>query len=172
MLKKTESLRQDITQAFRTITDYYFPILKDNYDDWTTRMQDINILWQVSSRYDSLQDMLSDFAIEGTVHNNDKMQDALVLSTIHSAKGLEWDNVFIIGLMDGVLPSAVALKNDNDIEEESRLLYVAVTRARHQLFLSMHNHPVSKSNRWNGWDGNELSRFLNKRNVLEKLNRR
>ena len=63
----------------------------------------------------------------------DKDEDKLILSTIHSAKGLEWHTVFIISLIDGYIPSTYALFTAEEIEEERRLLYVAATRARHTL---------------------------------------
>ena len=61
----------------------------------------------------------------------------VVLTTIHSAKGLEWDTVFVISLIDGCLPVSYSLEDPESIEEERRLLYVAVTRAKTKLFLSM-----------------------------------
>ncbi len=89
----------------------------------------------------------------------------VILSTVHSAKGLEWDFVFVLALVDGSFPVSYALNDDESIEEERRLLYVAVTRARKKLFLSMHNE---------GRNGgistfNRLSRFINEAKVLAKL---
>jgi DNA helicase II / ATP-dependent DNA helicase PcrA len=65
-----------------------------------------------------------------------KDEEPLILSTIHSAKGLEWEHVFIIQCLDGVIPSGYALELDEDLDEELRLLYVAVTRAREQLYIT------------------------------------
>lgn len=152
-----------VEQAFRRMLEYYLPILKENYDDWMTRAQDINTLGQISSRYNSLQEMLSDFAIEGPIHNS-APEDTLTLSTIHSAKGLEWECVFLIGLMDGVIPNYSDTEDEEEIEEEHRLFYVAITRAKYHLFLSMHH----QSNKWNNKGNNQLSRFLSE-NVLSRI---
>ena len=62
--------------------------------------------------------------------------DAVVMMTVHSAKGLEFNNVFAIGMEDGIFPSGRCLNSDSEIEEERRLAYVAITRARKRLYLS------------------------------------
>lgn len=85
----------------------------------------------------------------------------LILSTIHSAKGLEWRNVFLIGAVDGVLPSSYTTRDDEGVEEERRLLYVAVTRARERLYVLAHHE-----GRNNGIHTfNRLSRFIEAPNV-------
>jgi DNA helicase-2/ATP-dependent DNA helicase PcrA len=89
----------------------------------------------------------------------------LTLSTIHSAKGLEWECVFLIGLIDGILPVSFSLEDDNRIEEEHRLFYVGLTRAKSRLFLSLHHEGNGM-----GMTGyNKVSRFLESRDVLTKL---
>jgi superfamily I DNA/RNA helicase len=87
------------------------------------------------------------------------------LSTIHSAKGLEWECVFLISLTDGVLPVSFALDHEDEIEEEQRLFYVAITRARKHLFLSLHH----EGTRGGITQFNKVSRFLDTPNVLSKL---
>ena len=67
----------------------------------------------------------------------------LVLSTVHSAKGLEWKNVFVMHLLDGLFPSNRSLKDTEQIEEERRLLYVAASRAKDKLFLSLPSYYAS-----------------------------
>ena len=75
-------------------------------------------------------------------------EEHLVLSTVHSAKGLEWDHVHVIGLSDGLFPSDMALVDEDGLEEERRLFYVAVTRARRRLHLHVpsryHHHPLAQ----------------------------
>ncbi len=71
---------------------------------------------------------------EDRLYAGDGEEDRLILSTIHSAKGLEWHSVFVIWALDGRFPSLYALSSDEEMEEELRLMYVASTRARHQLF--------------------------------------
>ena len=78
------------------------------------------------------------------------------LSTIHSAKGLEWDAVFVINVMDGRIPHSRACSNPATLEEERRLLYVAVTRARHALYLTYPVHTVGGLSHYQG----KCSRFL------------
>lgn len=124
---------------------YYQPVLKELESDWQQRMPDLEMLQQLASRYHKLENFLSDFALDppsqrfqdGTTPLIDEREEKpVVLSTIHSAKGLEWRAVFIPHLLDGLLPSARALRRLEDLEEERRLFYVACTRAAEFLFLS------------------------------------
>ncbi len=89
----------------------------------------------------------------------------LILSTIHSAKGLEWRYVFLIGAIDGVLPSSYATHDDEELEEEHRMLYVAVTRAKERLFILAHHEGYN--NRIHTF--NRLSRFIDSDNVRHAL---
>jgi DNA helicase-2/ATP-dependent DNA helicase PcrA len=123
-------------------------------------------------RYGHLEDLLEDFAVEPPERGIWRVEPStpdeekpLTLSTIHSAKGLEWDCVFLIGLMDGVLPVAFSLDNEDEIEEEQRLFYVGITRAKNHLYLSLHHE---------GYRGgitqfNKVSRFVDIPNVFSKL---
>lgn len=127
------------------LQNYYQPLLKDLESDWLQRLPDLDILQQLAKRYQKLENFLSDFALDPP---SQRFQDAtiplidareekpLTLSTIHSAKGLEWRAVFIPHLLDGLLPSARSLRRLEDLEEERRLFYVACTRAKEWLFLS------------------------------------
>jgi ATP-dependent DNA helicase UvrD/PcrA len=135
-----------VGERFEIMMKHYLPLLKDKYDDWHLRLNDLEALRQIAMRYASLEELLEDFAIEPPergvwrVEPETKEEEKpLVLSTVHSAKGLEWDSVFIMGLMDGVLPVTFALDSEDDIEEEQRLFYVAVTRAKNRLFLTLHH---------------------------------
>ncbi len=131
----------ELSDKIRAVLDYYNPILKDKYDDFNKRENDVNSLEIIAQRYKSLQQFLVDLTLEpiearqARTEPEDKDEDDLVLSTIHSAKGLEWHTVFIISLIDGYLPSTYALFTTEEIEEERRLLYVAATRAKHNLYL-------------------------------------
>jgi len=107
------------------------------------------MLSQIAARYDSIEQLLTDFALEPPdrdvteVEGIYKQEGRVCLSTIHSSKGLEWGNVFVIGMIEGVFPSAYALKTDEGIAEEERLFYVAVTRAKDRLYLTMTNFGFS-----------------------------
>ncbi len=164
--------KRDVGAIFDILFDYYKPIMRHRFDDWHIRVNDLETLRQVASRYRSLEDMLNDLAIEPperailTREPETKDEDRpLCVSTIHSAKGLEWEVVFIIGLIDGVIPISFALDNEEDLEEEKRLLYVAITRAKRRLFLTMHHQ-----GRRNGiTQFNRLSRFLRPQKVIDSL---
>lgn len=158
-------------EKFDVILNYYEDIFKRKFDDWHLRINDLYILKEIFKRYKKLDELLADFATELPGNNLWKgsltvdNDDYISLSTIHSAKGLEWEVIFLIGLVDGILPSGFALENEDEIEEENRLFYVGVTRAKSQLFLSMHCERA----RGGGNNFNEISRFVNKDNVLSRL---
>jgi len=163
---------QPLESKVDKLLDYYDPILKERFDDWNQRVNDLEALKQISGRYTSLQDFLAEFSLEppdyGTAKAAARTPDdekPLTLSTIHSAKGLEWECVFLIGLIDGILPVSFSLEDDGRIEEEHRLFYVGLTRAKSRLFLSVHHEGNGI-----GMTGfNKVSRFLESRDVLTKL---
>lgn len=140
LLETLEALRQPgmgMGQMFERIMDYYEPIFERLYhDDYPRRRRDLDELGRVMGGYAELQAFLDDASLDppqaGAVEEDGGKR--LVLSTIHSAKGLEWDTVFIINLAEGRFPSAQAVLPAHR-EEERRLLYVAATRARKQLYL-------------------------------------
>ncbi|HYA26389.1 MAG TPA: ATP-dependent helicase [Thermodesulfovibrionales bacterium] len=162
----------NVGEQFALVLEYYIPLLKDRFDDWHLRMNDLETLRQVSSKYSSPEDFLEDFVVEPPERGVWRVEPStpdddrpLTLSTIHSAKGLEWECVFLIGLMDGVLPVAFALDQEDELEEEQRLFYVGITRAKNRLFLSLHHE---------GFRGgitqfNKMSRFIDVPNVMSKL---
>ncbi len=172
-LKAASDAEADLGGRFGVILDYYLPLLKEKFDDWSLRLNDLETLRQIASRYVSLEQLLADFAIESPeagVSRADPVlpedEKPLTLSTIHSAKGLEWDCVFVLGLVEGVFPVSFALDDEAEIEEEHRLFYVAVTRPRNNLFLSLHHEAtragISQFNR--------VCRFIDAPNVVSKLN--
>ncbi len=107
--------------------------LYSHYPNAEMRIEDIEQMRRFALRYDSLETFLSDLALQGVTdaeaEAGEEFDGKVVLSTVHQAKGLEWEVVFIIGLNDGRFPSAKALKNDDE-EEERRLFYVSTTRAK------------------------------------------
>jgi DNA helicase-2/ATP-dependent DNA helicase PcrA len=131
-------------EAVAALADYYLPILKNRYDDYQRRQADIDSLRQIAMTYQDTETFLLDLvAIEPAEKSVEEHQDIhldtrpLVLSTIHSAKGLEWDAVFVIGVADGHIPISYSYQSEEDQEEERRLLYVSITRAKQELFLTM-----------------------------------
>jgi DNA helicase-2/ATP-dependent DNA helicase PcrA len=124
-------------EQFEIISDYYQPIFERvYYDDYPKRSRDIEQLKTIIVEYDSLAAFVDDTALDPpeSVVTEDN-SDRLVLSTVHSAKGLEWDTVFIISLAEGKFPVSQALPGEQ-WEEERRLLYVAATRAKRQLYMT------------------------------------
>ncbi len=122
-------------------SEYYGPLLKQNYENPEPRLQDIAHLVQMAAGYSSVQAFLDDLILDPPVSTADlagpplKDEDWLVLSTIHSAKGLEWDAVYLIHAADGCLPSDMSTGSKEEIDEELRLAYVAMTRARDFLYV-------------------------------------
>ena len=115
--------------------------LDDGTDSGEARLENVQELFNVSAKYDHLpwQDGLEQFLEEvALVAEIDSMQDTkdvVTLMTLHSAKGLEFDNVFFVGLEEGILPHSRTLLSPVELAEEIRLAYVGITRARKQLYL-------------------------------------
>ena len=115
------------------------PVFARRYDAAAARMRDIEQLEILAQGYETRGRFLSELTLDPPSSTGDLAgpplldEDWLVLSTIHSAKGLEWDAVHVIHAADGMIPSDMATGNDEEIEEERRLLYVALTRARDAL---------------------------------------
>ena len=122
-------------------SDFYGPLLRQNYENPEPRSQDIAHLVQLAAGYTSIQAFLDDLILDPPLSTADlagpplKDEDWLVLSTIHSAKGLEWDAVYLIHAADGCLPSDMSTGSKEEIDEELRLTYVAMTRARDFLYV-------------------------------------
>lgn len=134
-LKTTEG---PIAQKVEIITDYYAPILKDKFDNYPKRLRDLEHMANLTVSYRSLNRFLNDMALEPPDDNGartEHYEDSLVLSTIHSSKGLEWHTVILIWAAEGRIPSPMAEGSPEDLEEERRLLYVATTRAMHNLVI-------------------------------------
>lgn len=142
---------------------YYLPILKERYDDYPKRMRDLEQLYAMAERYGTLREFLDDLALEppddklADLEAADREKERLVLSTIHSAKGLEWQCVFVMWVVDGRFPSAYSFSTEEELEEERRLLYVAVTRAKKYLYLT---YPINVYDRVTGAILSKPSRFL------------
>ncbi len=127
------------------IYGYYLPVLKLLEDDYEQRKIDLNIFMQIAEQYQEVEKFITDFTLEppsnryqdGTVELNEPEEKPVVISTIHSAKGLEWHSVFIPFALDGLLPSARSMGSALELEEERRLFYVAASRAKKQLAISM-----------------------------------
>lgn len=136
----TSEDKYDIAEGIRYIfTSFYKKYLKNTYDDADSRSDDIAAFVSFTSKYTSLDELLADITLDDSVtqqaSGRAEDQDVLVLSTIHQAKGLEWDEIFVIGLREGAFPHFRSRESLSELEEERRLFYVAVTRARNHLTL-------------------------------------
>jgi DNA helicase-2/ATP-dependent DNA helicase PcrA len=118
---------------------FYDPIFQERYDRPAVRSGDLETLARLAEGSPSRRDFLADVTLDPPASTGDLAgppvldEDWLVLSTIHSAKGLEWDSVTVIHSVDGCIPSDLSTGDADDIEEERRLFYVALTRAKKHL---------------------------------------
>ena len=141
MLARLIQPGQSPSDQFDLAMGYYEPIFeKIYYDDYPKRRRDLDQFKVLMSGYGDLQSFVDDTALDppdvsNTAEQVEDTSQKLILSTIHSAKGLEWDTVFVIGLAEGRFPHQNAVPGEQ-YEEERRLLYVACTRARKQLYLT------------------------------------
>src|SRR6202795_4692654 len=120
---------------------WYEPHLERIHEDAVTRRADLMDLEQIACGYPSRERFLTDLTLDPPDATSDLAgvplldEDYLILSTIHSAKGQEWKSVFVLNAVDGCIPSDLGTGTTAEIEEERRLLYVAMTRARDDLHL-------------------------------------
>lgn len=132
---------EDPSIQIERIRCFYSPLLWRNHENPEPRENDIEYLGVLAGGYKSRRQFLADLVLDPPVSTSDlagppiKDEDWLVLSTIHSAKGLEWAVVYLIHAADGCLPSDMSTGSDDEIEEELRLAYVAMTRARDFLYV-------------------------------------
>ncbi len=152
-------------ETIRLVRQLYDPILKTTFDDSPPRLADLDQLEIIAAGYADRAAFLAALALEPPSSTQDLAvgttgeDDALILSTVHSAKGREWDAVFVIHASDGVFPIARAAGDEAQVEEERRLLYVAMTRARHELCVTypLHSYPTRLGT---DFSYSQLSRFL------------
>jgi len=158
------------TEKAKEVIEYYQPIFISKYDDYNKRKKDLDIFLNITEKYRSMESLLSDMVIEPPIDSavdleeTTKEDEFVTLSTIHSAKGLEWHSVFIIHAIDGFFPSYRSIDKLETLEEERRLMYVAVTRAKQNLFIS---YPMNIYDRESGTTLSMPSRFIAE--ISEKL---
>jgi DNA helicase-2/ATP-dependent DNA helicase PcrA len=140
----------------------YDDYLKEKFPNYDQRREDLNVLGNYARQYESVQDFLDQLALVSGLETSNELNaaadDEMVnLSSVHQAKGLEWRVVFVIWMSDGMFPSSRSLDSSEAIEEERRLFYVAVTRARDELYLT---YPILRLNAGYGEAFQRPSRFL------------
>ena len=160
-----QMLVEDVTPAHMIsilYKNFYQDVMFNSFENASQRETDIRYLVEFAGNYKKLDAFLNELSLVGssiiTEHEAEQQgdEDTLTLTTIHQAKGLEWDLVFVIGLTEGLFPHQRSLGTEEQIEEERRLFYVAMTRAKRHLLITA---PVVSS----GYSGgmSQRSRFIN-----------
>jgi DNA helicase-2/ATP-dependent DNA helicase PcrA len=140
---RSDEFQRAPAEAIKTVLETsYKNYLIMTYANAPVRVDDIRRLSDFALRFDSCQSLLAELALAANVQADDQVvepdkDDVLVLSTIHQAKGLEWKAVFLIWLIEGKFPDTRSVMDEDGLEEERRLFYVASTRAKAQLYLTM-----------------------------------
>lgn len=171
LFKRLNDLQGSISEQIQEVVDYYAHFCKKRFDDYPKRIKDLETFVDISGTYTSLESMVEEIAldpIEATAVDTESSKNEeppLILSTIHSSKGLEWNVVFLIQCLDGIIPSGYAINDPEQMDEEIRLLYVAITRAKDSLFLT---YPALFQSRYGDYFSNP-SRFIEEipKNELE-----
>jgi DNA helicase-2/ATP-dependent DNA helicase PcrA len=141
MIDLTRPDRMDVSAQVHAVREMYAPLLERRYDAATARLRDLEQIERLASRFPDRLSLLADMALDPPTWAEDLAgppvldEDFLILSTIHSAKGLEFDAVYLIHSADGMMPSDMATGSVAEIEEERRLFYVGCTRARDWLYI-------------------------------------
>jgi len=178
LLRRLRSARREedgVGEEIDEIRTLYDAILAERYDRSEPRLADLDQLRVIASGYPNRSAFLAALALEPPANTQDLAgaaedeEDALVISTVHSAKGKEWDAVFVIWAVDGWFPSSRSLEDEEQLEEERRLMYVAMTRARNHLAVT---YPLNvyATRRGQDYSMDQLSRFVD-RGVREKMQR-
>jgi DNA helicase-2/ATP-dependent DNA helicase PcrA len=163
VLKQASSRNLAPAEKTFQVLQYYEPILRGRYDDHQKRKKDLEMFQNITERYKDVDTLLTDLALEPPnesivdVESPGPEDEFLTLSTIHSAKGLEWNSVFIIYALEGRFPTMRSVASDEEIEEERRLMYVACTRAKDNLFIT---YPMNVYDRESGLILTKPSRFI------------
>ncbi len=150
-------------EKVQRLIDYYHPLFARRYDDYNKRKKDLEMFQQITDRYRTVGSLLNDISLEPASESITDItppgtdDEKLVLSTIHSAKGLEWHSVFVIYALEGRFPNTRAAISDESMEEERRLMYVACTRAKQNLFIA---YPINVYDRESGMVLSKPSRFI------------
>lgn len=139
LMRLGEKPDMDLPSQVHLVRSFYAPLLEECYDNSPARLRDVEQIEQLAGRFSSRSQLLADLTLDPPASTEDLAgeplldEDYLVLSTIHSAKGLEWDAVYVIHASDGNIPSDLATASAEQIDEELRLFYVALTRAKRAL---------------------------------------
>ena len=155
LLEAIHETRLAWPREMEAVRDWIQPYFETRYPDAVVRSGDLDQLARLAGQYASREQFLTELTLDPPEATSDEAgaplldEDYLILSTIHSAKGQEWQSVFVLNVVDGCIPSDMATGRHEDIEEERRLLYVAMTRAKDDLHLIVpqrfHVHQQARS---------------------------
>lgn len=140
----------------------YIEMLDDGTSEGEARIENIKELLTVASKFEDvdpktgLDNFLSEIALLESFAEKKDLTNVVTLMTIHSAKGLEFENVFLVGMEENLFPHANSILDENELEEERRLAYVAITRAKHKLYMTY----TKKRTYFGRTQANMLSRFV------------
>ncbi len=171
LTKLHDDSETDVATQVGEVLKFYTPLLEQKFDNPGPRVRDLEQLEQLALRFPDRSVMLADIALDPPTSTEDlagpahQDEDYLVLSTIHSAKGLEWDTVYVLHASDGNIPSDMATDSPEQIEEERRLFYVALTRAKQWLnvYFPQRCFRLSRGKRSDDYGYAQLTRFVTKR---------
>jgi DNA helicase-2/ATP-dependent DNA helicase PcrA len=167
MIDLTRPEGMELSAQVHAVREMYAPLLERRYDNATARLRDLEQIERLAARFPDRLSLLADIALDPPAWAEDLAgppvldEDYLILSTMHSAKGLEWDAVYVIHAADGNIPSDMATGSVEEIEEERRLFYVACTRARDWLYVCFPLRYYTSP--WNHTDAHgyaQLTRFI------------
>jgi DNA helicase-2/ATP-dependent DNA helicase PcrA len=151
-----------LAEEILEVTGYWNRLLQENTPEAQNRMENLREFLTKTLEYDrlaeenSLADFLSEVALVTDLDNLEEKDDAVVVMTMHMAKGLEFPYVFLVGMEEGIFPHFRSLYDNGEIEEERRLCYVAITRAKERLYLLN----AQKRTLYGRTTMNQASRFL------------
>jgi DNA helicase-2/ATP-dependent DNA helicase PcrA len=167
MVAMTSPEPPPLAAQVHAVRELYGPLLEGRYENAEARLRDLEQIERLAARFADRETMIADMALDPPAWAEDLAgapaidENYLILSTMHSAKGLEWDAVFVIHAADGNIPSDMATGSVEETEEERRLFYVACTRARSWLYIC---HPLRYyKSPWNHTDAHgysQLTRFI------------
>jgi len=150
------SQAESVETIIERILEFYIPVLKTIEENWRERSEDFRVLKNLAIEHSSLDSFLENLALDPPndslattsqpdENGSDNDSDKVTISTIHSAKGLEWPVVFVNSLVDGITPHHRSLDDFEELEEERKLFYVACSRAKTRLYLTAPDYFASYS---------------------------
>lgn len=167
-LKSSRKGESSVPIELDAVRKFYTPIVEEKFPNARERLLDLEQVVHMSAKYPNRSDFLTAMTLDPPSSTQDLAadpvldEDYLVLSTIHSAKGLEWDSVFVLHAADGNIPSEMSTKDEHQIEEERRLFYVALSRARDHLYVChpQRSYRSERKSYRDDYSFSQLTRFL------------